>query len=558
MATSPASFLRTTTESPQSQGPQPPTRRAYPRLAGLRRWVGRLLLPGPASATSQPMWLVAVLCGLGACGALLLHLFVPTVVGMGDQGDGQRLVCELGVANQAPFDYTKFTQYIYTSWVPHQWFGESCGAGGSGEPYYSSQSLLLWPAKWITPLLGWGPGLDTRAVGVLCVLVFGVLLTLFVTQLPGRVGFRILIAAAATAVMDDGVFADFFISPYSEPACFLGVFATLVALMFLWRREHVTWLGILLVTLACMVTITAKTQMISMLPVIAVALLWRPYRTRRRVRAAAPGSRGRTLRRGILLRVPAMIAVAALVGVTGAYTLGQPKRFSELNLYNAVFVEMLPHSPDPKADLAWLGLPADFASSSGTTVASPNAAIYDADYPQFLQKVSQEKIILFYLAHPDRLVSMADRGLDAIAHPVLGYIGSYTAGSGHKPWTKEHRFPPIEGISVVFAAVPLLILILQLVTLVLGLAVASRRRLGPARTGFGAATVFFAVALWLQFWTVMLSEGESEIYKHMIVATFMSSLCLVWIPALILLLRNPEPASPPVPAMRIVEVTGAV
>ncbi|CAM5540546.1 glycan biosynthesis hexose transferase WsfD [Leifsonia shinshuensis] len=504
------------------------------------------------------MWLAAILCGLGACGALLLHLFVPTVVGIGDQGDGQRLVCELGVANRAPFDYTKFTQYIYTSWVPHQWFGESCGAGGSGEPYYSSQSLLLWPAKWITPLFGWGQGLDTRAVGILCVLVFGILLALFVTQLPGQIGFRILIAAAVTAVMDDGVFADFFISPYSEPACFLGVFATLVALMFLWRREHVTWLGILLVTLACAVTITAKTQMISMLPVVAVALLWRPYRTSPPTPAVGPRSRGSMLRRGILLRVPALVAVVILVGATGAYAVSQPKRFSELNLYNAVFVEMLPHSPDPKADLAWLGLPANFASSSGTTVASPNAAIYDADYPEFLQKVSQEKIVLFYLAHPDRLVSMADRGLDAIAHPVLGYIGSYTAGSGHKPWAKEHRFPLIEGISVVFAAVPLLILVVQLVTLILGIAVASRRRLGPARTAFGAATVFFVIALWLQFWTVMLSEGESEIYKHMIVTTFMSSLCLVWIPALIMLLRNPAPAAQPTAAARIEGVADAV
>jgi hypothetical protein len=510
--------------------------KATPRLQRIRSWVAALLLPGRVSRASSSHWTVAILSGLGASGALLLHLFVPTVVGMADQGVGQQLLCQLGVANRAPFSLAKFTQHIFTSWAPHQWYGETCGGSAPGTSLFSSQSLLLWPAKWITPLFGWGDGLDTRALGILCAVVFGVLLAFFVALLPGRAGFRILMAVAVTAVMDDGVFVDFFISPSTEPACFLGLFGIVVAMMFLWRRGGVTWLGILLVTIAFGVTITADSRMLSLLPVAIGALLWRGYRTRRET---VDDSSPRTFRRGLLLRVPALVAVVALLGISGFFAASQPAQTTRANLYNAVFVEMLPHSSDPKADLRWLGLPTSFAESSNTTMDSPNAAITNAQFPEFARQVTEPKIVLFYLTHPDRIVSMADRGLDALTHPVLHSLGSYTTGAGQKAGAKEHRFPVIEGISVVFAAVPLLLLVLQLVTFVLGIAVASRRRLGSARTAFGAASAFFVVALWLQFWTVMVTDGEPQIDSAMIVTTFMSSLCLVLLPGLIMLLWRP-------------------
>ncbi|WP_460534102.1 glycan biosynthesis hexose transferase WsfD [Humibacter ginsengiterrae] len=522
--------------------PQPPVWRnawwRHPLLVRIVGWGSAHLMPGPASRRHRHFWLVAALCGVVAAAVLLLRLFVPTVVGMGDQGDGNRLLCELGVGNDEPYDYVKQTQYVFPHWSPHQWYGESCGADGSGEPYYSTQSLLLWPAKLLTPMFGWGNGLDTRVVGILCAIAFGLLVMLFVTQLPGRPGFRILIAAGVTAVMADGVFADFFISPYSEAACFLGVFGTMIALMFLWRRESTDLLGLLLVAVACAFTIGAKTQMVSMLPVVAVALLWRPYRSRHANLDHGGASARRGFVRKLALRIPALLIVLVLAGGTAAYLAGQPKRFTELNTYNAIFVELLPHSPNPVKDLEWFGLDSSFATSTGTTVASADSAVYNPHYAEFLHNVTETKIVLFYLEHPERLISMADRGLDAIAHPELGYIGSYMANSGEPPWAKEHRFSPILGISAFYSTVPLLIVVVQLLTVVLATAVAARRRLGARARAFGLAVVFVVFALWTQFWAVMLSEGASEIYKHMIVATFMTGLCLPAIAALIMLLRR--------------------
>jgi hypothetical protein len=463
---------------------------------------------------------------------------------MADQGDGNSLLCRLGVANVRPWSYAEFTHHIFTSWRPHRWYGEACGVPGSGEPVHSSQSLLVFPAKALTPLLGWGDGLDTRAVGILGVLVFGALLTLFVVLLPGRALFRALIAALVTLVMADSVFADFFISPYSETAAFLGVFAIVIALMFLWRRDRVDLAGIIAVILATSFTIAANARMTSVLPVIAVALLWHPFR-RRRDRAHRPDTASRAeispARRAgmaLLTRVPAVLAVVALTTFTGLTLAEHPHRSDEVTLYNAVFTGLLTHSPTPKSDLAWFGLDPSFAQSSGTTMTSGNSAALNPRYGEFFDHVSYSALGLFYVTHPARLISMADRGLTAMSQPELTYLGSYPVGVGMPAYAKDHRISVIEILSVLFRVVPLLLVAIQMLALFLAIAVAMRRRLGAASVAFGRAVVVTVVLLWTQFWFVMITQGESELSRQMIVATFASALCLPFIVALILLLRQ--------------------
>jgi len=512
-------------------------------LVRFGRLLARTLFPGPMDTGYQPQWKVAAITGAAVFVLLVIRLLVPTVVGMSDQGDGQRLLCQLGVANVAPSNYVLMWQHIYTQWTPHQWYGETCGTLATGNAYISSQLLLLWPAKFLTPMFGWGFGLDTRAVGLVCALVFSVLLTCFVAFLPGRIGFRVMMGAFVAGVMADGIFVDFFISPYSEAACFLGVFAMFVAMLYMWRKGYPTLLGIGFFTLASLFTIMAKTQMVAVLPVAIVALLWRCTHRgpsgNQWLRINWPWGETPKSPNRLQRAIPALIAIGVLTGGTVGYYLVQPSDLGELNRYNAIFVEMLPNSDNPKGDLQWFGLDPAMSSASGTTVASVNSAIFMPGYKDFNTKVTEAKIAMFYVVHPNRLVSMLDRGLDAMAHPVLSYLGSYTIESGQPASAKETRWPVVQGISVVFAAVPALFIFVELLTPVLGIAVASRRRLGRQSRAFGMASALFSLSLILQFWAVMLSEGASEIYKHMIVVTFMNALCLVWIVGLGLVLWAP-------------------
>lgn len=498
----------------------------------------------------------AILAGVVSAIVMIVRLLVPEPVGMGDQGDGHQLVCSLGVMNIRPWDYSAFTEFVYPSWVPHQFYGEGCGASGSGEPYYSSQLLFLWLGKLLTPLLGWGPGLDTRAVGVVCCIVFGLLIAGLIAVLPGRTSFRILIAALVTAVMADGIFADFFVSPYSEPAAFLGTLAMSVALLHYWNGRGPRWLAVLLVVLATAFTVSAKTQTVSWLPVVALALLWQPFgqRTAHGVADAVGNANGGTDSEGsgdtgspprrpwrtLVLPATAVLAIAAFsVAFIGA----QPKRFSELALYNAVFVELLPHSPSPEDDLQWLGLDPSFITATGTTVASSRSAVYNPKYHQFAEQINLGKIAVFYASHPERLITMGERGITAMLTPELGYVGSYLESPEHGANEKERRFPVVLALFSAMKAAPVVFVAMQLLTLLLGLAVAARKQ-----AGIGRLAVVIVLGCWLEFWAVMLTQGQSEIYKHMIIAGFMAALCMPLLLALISILASKATGAPDKPS----------
>jgi len=509
--------------------------RARP-IGSLARFFARTF--GPGALTLGPVPGVAMIAGLISAAIMAIRLLVPEPVGMADQGDGHSLVCSLGVMNQRPWDYAEFTKYIRPGWVPHQFYGEGCGANGTGEPYYSSQLLFLWLGKLFTPLLGWGSGLDTRAVGIVCCLVFGLLIAALINVLPGRTWFRILIAALVTAVMADGIFADFFVSPYSEPAAFLGILAVSVALLGYWNGRGSRWLALLLVVLATAFTFAAKTQTVAWLPVIALALLWKPWRQGKADGGAAavePHPAGRKLPRWRALVLPAT-AVLLLAAFSVASVNAQPKRFAEVNLYNAVFVELLPYSPTPEADLEWLGLDPSFINSMDTTVASSRSAVYNPRYQQFQEEISLGKIVGFYATHPERLITMGERGITAVLTPELGYVGSYTEGSEHGPYEKERRFPAVLGLFSALKAAPVAFVGMQLVTLLLGLAVSIRKR-----SAVGRLAVILVLGCWLQFWAVMLNGGQAEIYRNMIVVGFMAALCVPLLVALIsILASDPE------------------
>ncbi|MGP0223444.1 glycan biosynthesis hexose transferase WsfD [Paenarthrobacter sp. NCHU4564] len=500
----------------------------------IARFLARLL--GPGDLGSRPALLPAILAGLVAAVAMVVRLFVPSPSGMADQGDGHGLACSLGVTNVRPWDYSDFTRYIYPRWVPHEFFGEACGASGSGEPVMSSQLVLLWLGKLLTPLLGWGPGLDMRAVGLVGCVVFGALIAALVLVLPGRTSFRLLVAGLVVAVMADGVFAAFFISPYPEPAAFLGILGLAVALLHYWNGRRVRWVAVAGVVVAGAFLVSAKPSMVSWLPVLVLALLWVPAgRSRGATRTRNPGQQGWWRRRPLPL-----VAVVALVGVSAAVVAAQPGRTADLNLYNAVFAELLPHSVTPEEDLAWLGLDESFATASGTTAASAGSAVTNPDFHQFREQVTPLKLAGFYATHPERLIGMGERGISAMLSPELRYVGSFMEDSGEEPFAKDRRFPVMLGLLTAMKAAPVVLVAMQLLTMLLGLAVAFRR--GAA---IGRLAVVMVAGGWLHFWVVVLGSGQPEIYRQLIVTAFLAALCVPLLVALISILASDRGSSDP-------------
>ncbi|ATY13964.1 hypothetical protein CU254_28725 [Amycolatopsis sp. AA4] len=502
-----------------------------PEKPRLRAKLGRLWVRMRLTGVPRPRAVIvtALAVGVSWTAILLARLFAGGVVGLADQGDGRRLLCAFGVANDRPWG-AESSKFLYYLWRPHQWYGEACGADGSGEPYYSTQAAILAVAKWLGETFGLAQGIDLRIAGVVCACLLGVTLGLFVPLLPGALGFRILFVSAVGLIVADSAFAGFFISPYSEPAAFLGIVGLSVALLFMWRNGDATAGGAAAVTVVALFAIMSTTQMLSLVIPVVVALLWTPIRAvpratgRHGLRQAARRERGpvRWLRRRW---ITLLLALAVLAGSLG-YWSSQPQRFEAMNTYNAIFVEMLPHSPDPAGDLKWFGLDPGLASAAGSRIDSPNSVARGPQWDDFSSKVSIGAVAGFYATHPDRWMGLLSRSVEGMTRPTLGYLGSYPADAGQEPFAKEQRITVATSVLGFWGVAPAVLLLLLALTFVLGLVTAARAACSAAARALGRLGVITVIAAVTQAGAEILSEGSSEIYKHMIMADLLALLCV--------------------------------
>ncbi|MHA7270740.1 glycan biosynthesis hexose transferase WsfD [Arthrobacter sp. HLT1-20] len=513
-----------------SRGARTPFRQRSARLAF--RWFGTTFSPGAPVRRIRNHGLVAAVTGAAAAAVILIRLFLPTTVGMADRGDGFQQMCGLGVRNVRPWNYEKLTQYVYPQWIPHGWAGETCPSNADAWSWLSAPHLLAWLGQLLTPLLGWGPGLDTRAIAVVCAGLFGSLVAGFVIACPGRLPFRILAAAGLTAVMADGMFAVFFISPYPQAAVFLGLFGLFVSLLFLWRRDTVTVAGMIPVVLASLFVFTADPQTVALLPALALALWWRPSRRRRSIVGADPSAATSWLRGRAVAAVLVLVLSAGAVLVVASSS-GKNR---EPQLYNAIFTEILPYSPHPEKDLAWFGISADLARYAGTSHGETGSAVESPTFEDFTSNVSNIELAGFYLSHPERLVGLCERGVQAMVRPQLGYLGHHMEQDGVTPYAQDERVRVVSSLLWAFGAAPVSVFGLQLLVLTLGLAVALRTSMGRAGVAVGRSATIVVISTWLLFWNVMFSQGQSDIYFRMLGPSFLTALCLPLLPMLAALL----------------------
>ncbi|MEP7177785.1 MAG: hypothetical protein ABI775_01730 [Pseudonocardiales bacterium] len=471
---------------------------------------------------------VAALCtGAGWALIMLLRLFAGGTIGMGDQGDARRLMCQLGVRSTAPFNGSP-TPYLYTTWVKHAWYGETCTADGAGGGFRSSELWLLSMAKHLTPVLGLPGALDLRALGVICALLVGVIVGALVRVLPGPLLLRIGLASAVGLLAADSAVSQFLISPYSEPAELLGVLALCPALVALWRRGHTTWPSLAAVGFLGAVTIGAKSQALALLPALVLALVWLPHGTKR---APVPDQASETgwrasAGRGLLWTVsrgPGLL-VAGLLTLGSAYFVATaPVGLAEQNVYASVFGQILPHSSDRAADLRALGASPTVADASGTNPESANAVTTRLEYLRFRKDVTETNIIKFYLKHPGQLVSAGTDGLHGVAHWRQDYLGSYPPHAA-APGTIEHR---IGVYGAIMKDRPrILYFLLWAATLYVGIRTVRHRNLAPQAQAIGRLAVVTSISAFLSFWIVMVSVGYPDMFRHMILTNVLLALGL--------------------------------
>ncbi|MFD9895822.1 hypothetical protein ACFWY9_41305 [Amycolatopsis sp. NPDC059027] len=453
--------------------------------------------------------------GLGvlitSLGVLLVRFLVPRPIGMADNGDGWRLLCQLG-ASQPDRPSEKFVRFAYGA-------APECKSA-----YISSQSWLDKTASELGKLLGSSSVLNLLVLGVLCTVLLALGITAIVLGLRLSTRNRIIATALLLLVAGDSAFFGYVASVLSEGAAFIGILLLCGGLLLMNRAGAWRYAGAVVTVAGALIGINAKTQTLLLIPVFVLALLF----------VRAPGVRG-------LARWALPLAVLAVAGTGTALmqSTGDPANaeYREANMYHVVFDAIVDGKHDSAADLAALGLPAEFAKYSGTGWWSAHPAHSDPLYPKYRDKISRRNVAHYYLTHPLRTVEIMQKSAQEVLTARVPNLGSFGEHAGQPPLAKEYRVPVVSGLTGFLAPLGLFFLLpLWIVVLWLGIR-AFRRRSG--RRDLGVVTLMLLLFSVGQFLASGLGEGIEGV-KHQQLTLFPTLLAAVFAGLSLLPRKAPE------------------
>ena len=449
----------------------------------------------------SPVDRLPVIFGLVAVAVALVVLFVPRPIGMADNGDEARLPCHLGLAPTYVWGQSQYAESVDFIWhrgPPPE--GLNC----------SVRSSAVVPMRIASSISGELPGrhaLDTRVLGVLYALAFGVAIALLVAGLPRRKGPRIAGGIALVALCADVAYLSYFSTAYAEPLGYVGLLATIGLVTIGWgsaTRPGVIWVAS--ATIAAAAVVIAKPQFAVLALVFAVA-----------IGLCRTSVGGRWGARGVPIACAVIVLAAGFVSVRS-----NPPQFRRINLYNAYFTELLGHSPDRAADLAAFGLPRSWERLAGTTYFAQSHFAQSHRFDRFYEQVDYAGLVRFYATHPDRARRLGARGARAGADPRVTYLGMFPYSANHPGLVRTCRWCPVSSIGrLIRPAAPVGAPMLWLGSVALAVLELWRSRNGtpiePARRGMAVGVAVSAASAILLFSAALIGDG-TELTKHLFLA----------------------------------------
>jgi len=323
-------------------------------------------------------------------------LFIPPRPGVADQGDFQRVMIVTGLVekkmpdNESELLYFKYVkpEYIMTPVNPLRFFG------------IIPTTSMIYPvtaARFLCRMAGFGV-FSTEVLAIVYAIMYITALTLCI-KWHGSVSIPIIfpLTILSLFILLDGNYLVWFNSLYGEPMMITGLVLFLASILNISRKiQSLKSKDLLFAVISAFLFLGSKIQCITALPFVVIIIA--------RVFALKYGT-GKAI-----YPKKALIPIVLLV----FYTLGF---FNQVNStcgidtrYNSVFYGILNDSDDPERDLRMLGLKTDMAVEAGKHAYLPENQ-YEKYAPrspvtmeEFNQKISNFKIIWFYLQNPERLV----------------------------------------------------------------------------------------------------------------------------------------------------------
>ncbi|MBW3548431.1 MAG: hypothetical protein KY452_09900 [Actinobacteria bacterium] len=458
--------------------------------------------PGRRRRLGEPG--VATCVALVGVVAAFFQLFWGEHIGLADNGDGFRLMCHFDLARRV--DVLQSRVVLHYAPVTYGCRPEVA--------YVSSQQWLAWPVVRAYQLR-YESGFDLRALGVLHSALFGLLLAALYRALPGPRRARVVAVVVAGVLLADVAFVAYFVSPFSEPAAFLGLLAVVAATAWYVRAAGTPWLPLVLLTLATVFLVLAKSQTFVFALLVVPVLLSRTVETRM---LSGPW-RGRV--------APAAAGVVLLATAAGNL-LQQPSFFAEVNNHNLVFHTLLVDSPDPESVLRSLGVAEDLVRYRGTGyfALEPRQRDVDAQYQQFHRQVDRRDLLVYLATQPRHWPQLLGAGAEAVSELRPEDLSNYPT-----PRPRDDRLAPrpnpTERLLGWLAPVswPLLPVV-WLAALVAGALALFRRSMGTEGRALGAACYLLGAAALSQVVIAVVGDGYYELVKHTVLSGYATALLL--------------------------------
>lgn len=471
--------------------------------------------------TQRTSKFTTLLIALSSTFLMYVRLFWPNPIGMADNGDGSRLMCQVGVA---PLQSNRVD--LYFNWAIFRYYASAYrsnpGVHGSTPPsscgHYPGVVLIVYKFNiWISKLLGLHATLNLEIDMVLYALLVGVLTYALVRLFALSILGDVLIGLGLLLIAGDSIFAGYPGSPYAGVTGIAGLLIMMVALVYFLRDGGFSAraLGLVAFTIGSIALVGTMIETVTFALPIIIYLLWMTVR---------PARHTFSLYESIGLRVLSLLGAVA-VGYAAVHTYaGDPKSFQRINPTEAITGDILGGAAHPRADLHAMGLPTAFARFAGTSWWGANPIESTKLFARYQSKFSYMTAAKFYLTHPLAVLRVANYGATHLMQARPLYAGSFQQGI-EPARSLEHRLPFIGNLMSDFKSLGIFIVVIMVVgSAAVAIHFLRTHKVGTQTHAYASLALLMNSLFVIGFATATFGESF-ETTKHLVFTVMAGILC---------------------------------
>ena len=436
---------------------------------------------------------------------LTSQLLIPPIVGLADNGDFERVMGWAGLRYPSDNREDNFVSWMLPQFaiVRSDWHP---GA------YLTSEAPVAAVAVLAARIFSEGDLFDVRVLGCFhMILLLAAAGSIIAACRNLSLVTQWLVAGLIVFVFTDIGYAAPLNSLYSQTASLLFLMLTVAVVAVAIRRGRLDGALLIAYFLCATLFVCSKPQESLQGPLLA---------------ALGLGLAGWRRVKGWWRR-PAVWLALGLCAVSLLYYRLTPRWLQPLAVYNSLFRELLPNSPDAARDLAELGLDPSLIKHLNSDPYVPESPLHDPSFrAKLFPRFGYRALLGFYLSHPRRLASRIQRGAESAFHLRPLVLGNFAKARGMPPGTKATQFAWWSNLRLKLTPHALFWLSLILVGNLVAAELGYRHNSKRAQL-FPLAVAVLALMACVEFMVAVLADEIGDIARHLFVFHALCDLLLI-------------------------------